>query len=120
MSEFLTCPASGRECDNASLCARVNEPLTGGIAAIRQGVETGVSVNLARHALVRELHAQLNLLGEDVPIDDTQGGPFSVRICPRNIIEGPLGDKLGASTAAEALHNIAQTCVEHATADLNR
>lgn len=117
-SEVLKCPMTGDPCDNSKLCTTVNEPLIDGIASVRRGVDNGVSVNQVRHALKRELGAQLDPLGVDVPI--ASDGAFGLTICPREVLEGSLGDKFGPSAAADGVRNIAATCVQHVIADLNR
>ncbi len=116
MSDFL-CAKTRTECQNATICEVVNRPLKGSIVRIRQEVG-GIRWNLAATALSRELESQTHLLG--VEMYPTQDGEDGMRICPRDVVTGELGQKFGPEIAGMGVAAIAERAIEHVISDLQR
>lgn len=111
------CATTGAECENVTFCDEINKPLEQAIPRIRRGVG-GVSWNLAKTALDRELSSLATQLSADLsPTTDTDG---NASICPLEIIEGDFGRKYGPRVAATAVGNLCEEVVNNVIEDLTK
>ncbi len=112
----INCPKFGYGCENP-LCSSVNEPLEQAIPEIRRNFENGVRWNVVHAILNRQIVSEANALC--VNLHPTSNGKGIV-ICPSEVIERELGQKLGIVIAGEALRAIAKRCVDDAVYDLRQ